>query len=106
YRYVYGAASQGNGGFIDSLVKLDIDSGAVTVWQAQGCYPGEPVFVAAPQAETEDQGVLLSVVLDTGTGTACLLVLDAHTFTELARAQLPHHIPFGFHGNFFEHAGA
>lgn len=101
YRYAYGASSQGDGGFIDSLVKLDIETGAASVWQARGCYPGEPVFVAAPQAETEDQGVILSVVLDTGAGASFLLVLDAQSFTELARAVLPHHIPFGFHGNFF-----
>jgi carotenoid cleavage dioxygenase-like enzyme len=27
-------------------------------------------------------------------------VLDARTFSELARATVPHHIPFGFHGLF------
>lgn len=31
-----------------------------------------------------------------------LLVLDASSFTEMARAEVPHHIPFGFHGQFFE----
>src|SRR5690606_14063971 len=101
YRYAYGASSQGDGGFIDSLVKLDIETGAASVWQARGCYPGEPVFVAAPQAETEDQGGILSVLLDAAANTSFLLVLDAHNFTELARAVLPHHLPFGFHGNFF-----
>ena len=30
-----------------------------------------------------------------------LLILDAQTFTEVARAEAPHHIPFGFHGHFF-----
>ena len=29
-----------------------------------------------------------------------LLVLDAHDLSELARAEAPHHIPFGFHGQF------
>jgi carotenoid cleavage dioxygenase-like enzyme len=28
-------------------------------------------------------------------------VLDAATFAERARAEVPHHIPFGFHGQFF-----
>jgi len=27
-------------------------------------------------------------------------VLDAADLTELARAEVPHHIPFGFHGQF------
>jgi carotenoid cleavage dioxygenase-like enzyme len=28
-------------------------------------------------------------------------VLDAASFEEIARARAPHHIPFGFHGQFF-----
>jgi carotenoid cleavage dioxygenase-like enzyme len=31
-----------------------------------------------------------------------LLVLDAASFTERARATVPHAIPFGFHGQFFQ----
>ena len=58
------------------------------------------MFVARPQAEDEDDGVLLSVVLDAGAGTSFMLVLDARDLSELARAQAPHHIPFGFHGQF------
>ncbi|WP_199336987.1 carotenoid oxygenase family protein [Oscillatoria sp. FACHB-1407] len=52
-------------------------------------YPGEPVFVAAPNATSEDEGVVLSVVLDTQTENSFLLVLDAQSWNELARVQLP-----------------
>jgi carotenoid cleavage dioxygenase-like enzyme len=45
--------------------------------------------------------VLLSVVLDGDRNTSFLLVLGATTFTELARAQAPHVVPFGFHGQYF-----
>ena len=75
------------------------ETDAVT-WSEDGCYPGEPVFVAAPDGQGEDDGVLLSVVLDAHRGNSFLLVLDAATLTELARAEVPHHIPFGFHGQF------
>ena len=44
--------------------------------------------------------MLLSVVLDARRGTSFLLVLDAHSLAEIARAECPHHIPFGFHGNY------
>ncbi len=44
--------------------------------------------------------MLLSVVFDAGRGTSFMLVLDAQTLGELARAEVPHHIPFGFHGQF------
>ena len=53
-----------------------------------------------PGGEDEDEGVLLSVVLDAERGASFLLVLDAAHLDELARAEVPHHIPFGFHGQF------
>ncbi len=56
----------------------------------------------SPSAPAEDDGVLLSVVLDIDKGRSFLLVLDAASLKELARAAAPHAIPFHFHGNFFE----
>src|SRR5205823_3388773 len=61
----------------------------------------EPVFVPRPDGEDEDDGVALSIVLDAERGRSFLLVLDGATFTERARAGVLHHIPFGFHGQFF-----
>ena len=34
-----------------------------------------------------------------------LLVLDAATLVEIGRAECPHPIPFGFHGNYFPASG-
>jgi beta,beta-carotene 9',10'-dioxygenase len=100
YRYVYGAGNKVPGNFIDNLVKLDVEQGTTASWHEEGCYPGEPVFVSAPEAASEDDGVILSVVLDVRKATSFLLILDASLFTELARAEAPHHIPFGFHGDY------
>jgi beta,beta-carotene 9',10'-dioxygenase len=58
-------------------------------------------FHVVEKAQAEDEGVLLSVVLDTGKDASFLLVLDAATLEELARAEAPHAIPFHFHGNYF-----
>ena len=44
-------------------MKLDVQSGQHQVWQEEGTYPGEPIFVPRPGATREDDGVLLSVVL-------------------------------------------
>src|SRR5664280_1444942 len=99
YRYVWGNGIRPKG-WIDRIRKIDTTDGAALSWSQPGCYPGEPVFVARPEAEYEDDGVLLSVVLDAEAGTSFLLVLDAADLSELARAQAPHHIPFGFHGQF------
>ena len=73
---------------------------ALSNWHEPGCYPGEPVFVGRPGREREDDGVILSVVFDATDCRSFLLVLDAHSFTERARAQVPHGVPFGFHGQF------
>ena len=97
YAYFTGVA----GDWIDGLVKVDVRDGTRSEWAAPGCYPGEPVFVREPGAEAEDGGVVLSVVLDAAAGHSFLLMLDAASFEELARAEAPHHIPFGFHGQFF-----
>jgi carotenoid cleavage dioxygenase-like enzyme len=99
YRYVYGAGFE-EGGWFDRIVKVDVEDGSRVEWSAPGCYPGEPVFVRAPEGSAEDDGVILSVVLDPAAGRSFLAVLDARTLEELARAEAPHHIPFGFHGQF------
>ena len=102
YAYAYGVDAAGADSLaaFDALVKIDVRDGSVTQWAARGAYPGEPLFVARPGASDEDDGVVLSVVLDASAGTSYLIVLDARTLTELARATVPHHIPFGFHGLF------
>jgi carotenoid cleavage dioxygenase-like enzyme len=99
HRYVWGNAG-GPGGWLERIVKVDVTARTTRSWSAPGCFPGEPVFVARPEAEREDDGVLLSVVLDAHAGRSLLLVLDAANLSELARARVPHHIPFSFHGQF------
>jgi carotenoid cleavage dioxygenase-like enzyme len=98
YRYVWGVDAES--GWLDRIVKVDVSSGDQAAWSEDGCSPGEPVFVAAPDASSEDDGVLLSIVFDSGSGRSFLLVLDAVDLSELARAEAPHHIPYGFHGQF------
>jgi carotenoid cleavage dioxygenase-like enzyme len=99
YRYVWGVRNGGSG-WLDTIVRVDLENRSTKAWSEEGCFPGEPVFVAAPGATEEDEGVLLTVVFDSGKGTSFLLVLDAATLDELARAEAPHHIPYGFHGQF------
>jgi len=103
YRYVYGVSNRPDrpGDFFNQLAKVDVRDRSAKIWRDENCYVGEPVFVGAPAATAEDEGVVLSVVLNASKGNSFLLVLDASSFTELARAEVPHHIPFGFHGQFF-----
>jgi beta,beta-carotene 9',10'-dioxygenase len=100
YAYAYFAGVGEGGDWMDRLVKVDVREGTRREWSAPGCYPGEPVFVRRPGDEAEDGGVVLSVVLEAAAARSFLLVLDAGSFEELARAEAPHHIPFGFHGEY------
>lgn len=99
YRYFYGCGFRHLVG--DSLLKMDLKDKTLKVWYQEGFYPSEPVFVPSPDAADEDDGVILSVVLtpsqDKGT---FLLVLDAKTFQELGKANVPVNMPYGFHGTY------
>ena len=99
YRYAYGVGLRGrSSGFIDQLVKADVKKGESKIWRERGAFPGEAVFVQRPGSRGEDDGVVLSVVLDGLRRKSALVILDAKTMQEIARAEVPHHIPFGFHG--------
>ncbi|MFN5620195.1 MAG: carotenoid oxygenase family protein [Flavobacteriales bacterium] len=105
YRFVYGCGVNPSKPqeFYNQIVKIDSDSGAAQNWYKPHHYPGEPVFVPSPEAKAEDDGVLLSVVLDTQNKQSYLLVLNASDLKEVARASLPHSILFGYHGTFLHH---
>ncbi len=104
YRYVYAVSvnKKAPEGFYNQLVKIDIHNKKSKNWFTEHCYPGEPVFVGRPGRTDEDDGVVLSVVLNEKKGNSFLLILDAATFTEIARAEIPHPVLFGYHGEFFD----
>jgi carotenoid cleavage dioxygenase-like enzyme len=104
YRYAYLAATD-EGSLPTALAKVDLTGPTTMRWSQPGLYPGEAVFVPAPSATTEDDGVLLSLALDAAADRSVLLCLDAETLTERARALLPHRLPYGFHGQFYADDG-
>lgn len=102
YRFVYGIAYRGTeSDWFDQIVKIDVGDGSAKTWHEEGCYPSEPMFAQAPGGDGEDAGVVLNIVLDSRAGRSFLLVLDGATFQELGRAEVPHHIPFNFHQQYF-----
>lgn len=101
YSFAYFAGSSAPQNFLDQVIKVDLSNGTSRVWSHECAYPGEPVFVARPGAVEEDDGVVLSLVFDGHAQGSFLLVLDARSMDELARLNLPHVVPFGFHGQFF-----
>ncbi|KAK2612004.1 hypothetical protein QQS21_001969 [Conoideocrella luteorostrata] len=100
YRYVYGIANRGRAFMIDTLVKTDLKTKEAMLWEGPvGHTPGEPIFIPRPGGVQEDDGLVLSLVLDGSASRSYLLCLDALTFEELGRAETNFAIPLGFHGS-------
>ncbi|XP_071964304.1 carotenoid-cleaving dioxygenase, mitochondrial-like [Antedon mediterranea] len=96
YRYFYGL-----GYGLQTLLKVDISTKTSTSWREVDWFPSEPIFVESPNAQQEDEGVILSSVIHLkGEQPPFLLILDANTFTEVARAEIPADVVYGMHGLF------
>jgi torulene dioxygenase len=98
HRYVWAVSDRGQATFFDGLVKFDAHTRTAVHWQRHGHSPSEAIFIADPQGREEDDGVLLSVVLDGTRGHSYLLCLDAKTLAERGRASMDSVVAFGFHG--------
>nr|AFZ78092.1 retinoid isomerohydrolase [Petromyzon marinus] len=103
YTFAYGL---GLNHFVpDKIYKLNVKTKEHWVWQIPGTYPSEPIFIARPDAQDEDDGVLLTTVVSPGPAgrtPAFLLILNAKDLTEVARAEVDVNIPVSFHGMFKE----
>jgi carotenoid cleavage dioxygenase-like enzyme len=84
------------------LIKVDTDTGDIKMWKEnEYTYPGEVQFLPCPGSSSEDDGILLATVTDIRRGEPdFLLVLDASSFTEIARAEVTVHVPNAIHGLF------
>ncbi|XP_074144323.1 beta,beta-carotene 15,15'-dioxygenase isoform X2 [Sminthopsis crassicaudata] len=100
YRYIYAAEVQWNP-VPTKILKFDILTKSTLKWAEEHCWLAEPVFVPAPNAQEEDDGIILSVVISTDPKKSpFLLILDAKRFTELARASVDVEIHLDLHGLF------
>lgn len=84
----------------EKLIKLNVETGKFVEWQESGAHPSEPVFVKAPDGKSEDDGVILSSVINPKDQTTSLVVLDAKEFKELGRGVIQGVTPANFHGLF------
>ena len=100
YRFVYGAQFYTKP---FSIVKIDVETGSVCEMNFGNDLPSEPVFVEKPNAQKEDDGVLLIMCISSN-GHDYLSVLDANDLTEIGRAELPDEaknaLAMTFHGFF------
>lgn len=104
YRYAFGCANQGSGDFMNSVVKVDLKTKKCKTWYEKFCYPSEAIFIERPNATEEDDGIVMTTVIDTIREQSFLLILDANSFEEVARAEIPKgiHYPMTFHGEYVD----
>jgi beta-carotene 15,15'-monooxygenase len=110
HRYVYAQGTdQPVTEWPTAVVKVDTETREATEFRDGGSHFGEPIFVPRAGVDrarddpgvAEDDGVVLTVMLDTDAEQSWLVVLDAADLSERARARLPHVLPFDFHGRWF-----
>jgi len=100
-RYTYGvSALEASDIPFSCVAQFDNHERTTISFSEPGLFFNEPVFVSNPQGAEENDGVLLVVAGSERENHAVLLVLDAATMNELARAILPQNVGLGFHGCF------
>lgn len=100
--YYGGATGKEAGLGFNAVVHHNLASGAVDKHELpEGDFTGEPVFVPRTPDAPEGDGYLLSVLYRGTENRSDLAVFDAQNIADgpMACAQLPHRVPFGFHGN-------
>ncbi|GAB5592338.1 hypothetical protein Unana1_07238 [Umbelopsis nana] len=108
YNFVWGLSvaptgdSNTEGKMWNCIVKANLNTKEIAAtWSQPYCYPSEAYFIPRPARGTddlvdEDDGVLVSVVLDAQRATSFLLVLDSNTLQPICRADLPQLVPLSF----------
>ena len=84
-------------------MKLNVETGETKEWIKRGFSPSEPVFVSRPEAEEEDDGIIMFSALDQSDSKRVLLViLNANTFQEecVVEFKCPGIVTKDFHGIF------
>jgi len=102
YRYFYAISSDVDADNPGTLIKVDTLKKTCKTWAEPNLYASEPVFIAHPDAKSEDHGVVLSSLI-WGGDNECrtgLLILDAVSWTELGRTEFhtPSPVPKCLHG--------
>jgi all-trans-8'-apo-beta-carotenal 15,15'-oxygenase len=84
--------------------KIDHQTGQLTVHDfGEGRFTAEPNFIPRKNSTAEDDGYLVSIVYNHARNKSEVVIVDAGDMQrELAVIPLEHHVPYGFHGNFYD----
>ncbi|CAL8311725.1 unnamed protein product [Merluccius merluccius] len=99
HRFVYGCCAE-KSAVATEVAKLDTETREMVRWNEDNCWPSEPVFIPRPNAESEDDGVVVTSVCTNPGQAGFILVLDGKTFKEVARAYVNNELHRDMHGYF------
>jgi carotenoid cleavage dioxygenase len=98
YRYAYSTTAKPGWFLFNGFVKHDLETGmSWSLPLEPGRYASEAPFAPRVGAVDEDDGYLVSFIIDENRGTSECLVVDAKTMQPTCRIALPHKISSGTH---------
>ena len=99
-RFVYINTRQEGVDYVNSLQKVDLESGEASEITSfgEGVYAGSPVFVEKADAKEEDDGYILTQLYRSMDHGSDIAILDARTMKKVTLLRLKSHVPFQFHG--------
>jgi len=107
YRYAYSTSAKPGYFLFDGYVKHDLKTGAsIEVKLAEGRYASESPFVPRLGAVDEDDGYLVTFIIDENNGTSECMLIDCKRFADgpVCRLALPHKISSGTHSHWADRA--
>jgi len=100
YRYAYSTKARPGWFLFNGFVKHDLETGqSWTLDLPDGVYASEAPFVPRMDAKSEDDGYLVSFLIDENHGTSECVLIDAKDFEAgpVVRIALPHKLSSGTH---------
>jgi carotenoid cleavage dioxygenase len=107
YRYGFATASNrdwGDAHGYNCTGRFDFETGVTQLWEyGEEANAGEPVYVANPDSEREEDGWMMCFVYNPGEG-AFLSILSAGDLERgpVAKVHIPGRVPNGFHANWMQ----
>jgi all-trans-8'-apo-beta-carotenal 15,15'-oxygenase len=105
YRYLFIAVgnSAASNAPLQGITKIDLVTKERQTWTAAPTgFVSEPVFIAKPQPQSEDDGWLITLVYQGEVNKTDVVILNAVDLSVVAQLHLPHHLPYGLHGTWTE----
>ena len=100
YQWTYAIAPVSSSSqWFDRIIKIHSPTGTIAAsWSEENVYVSEADFVPVPDAASEDDGLLLSVLYNSTSDASSLMVFNATSLAPMLEYKLVGVVPFHAHG--------